>query len=162
MRHLHHKQPRRRLLHEHSCPVQHHGRAGSGDQNFYQVQTQFRTDDSILTGRRNAAKDSCGPDDEEGLPPRQEDRPHGGDREGPARPAGKSSLGDALKGNSQDETQQCQIITNVLLQQDEVISWRELLEMGDSVPEEALDAVEESQFVNDACMLVYTSGIKKC
>ena len=34
--------------------------------------------------------------------------------------------------------------------------------MGDSVPEEALDAVEESQFVNDACMLVYTSGIKKC
>ena len=51
---------------------------------------------SILTGRRNAAKDPCGPDDEEGLPPRQEDRPHGGDREGPARPAGKSSLGDAL------------------------------------------------------------------
>ena len=49
-----------------------------------------------------------------------------------------------------------------LLQQDEVISWRELLEMGDSVPEEALDAVEESQYVNDACMLVYTSGIKKC
>ena len=48
------------------------------------------------------------------------------------------------------------------MQQDEVISWRELLEMGDSVPEEALDAVEESQYVNDACMLVYTSGIKKC
>ena len=61
-----------------------------------------------------------------------------------------------------DKTQQCHIITNVLLQQDEVISWRELLEMGDSVPEEALDAVEESQYVNDACMLVYTSGIKKC
>ena len=51
---------------------------------------------SPLAGRRNAAKDPCGPDDEEGLPPRQEDRPHGGDREGPARPAGKSSLGDTL------------------------------------------------------------------
>ena len=32
-----------------------------------------------ITGRRNAAEDPCGPDDEEGLPPRQEDRPHGGD-----------------------------------------------------------------------------------
>ena len=41
---------------------------------------------------------------------------------------------------------------------EEVIYWRELLEIGDSVSEGALDAVEESQFVNDACMLVYTSG----
>ena len=39
-----------------------------------------------------------------------------------------------------------------------VISWRELLAIGDSVADAALDAVEEEQFVNDACMLVYTSG----
>ena len=33
-----------------------------------------------------------------------------------------------------------------------------MLEIGDSVSEKALDAVEENQFVNEACLLVYTSG----
>ncbi len=41
---------------------------------------------------------------------------------------------------------------------EDVISWRELIEAGKSVPDSALDAIEEEQFVNDACMLVYTSG----
>ena len=39
-----------------------------------------------------------------------------------------------------------------------VFTWKELLEAGDSIPDSKLDEIEADQCVNDACMLVYTSG----
>ena len=38
------------------------------------------------------------------------------------------------------------------------ITWRQLIELGEAVPESRLDDIEEEQFVNEACVLVYTSG----
>jgi long-subunit acyl-CoA synthetase (AMP-forming) len=39
-----------------------------------------------------------------------------------------------------------------------VLTWQELLKAGEAIPEAALDKIEAEQFVNDACMVMYTSG----
>ena len=38
------------------------------------------------------------------------------------------------------------------------ITWQEMIDLGESVPESRLDAIEEEQFVNEACMVLFTSG----
>lgn len=40
----------------------------------------------------------------------------------------------------------------------EVVTWAQLQEMGRETPDSELDRIEEEQFVNEACVLVYTSG----
>ena len=40
----------------------------------------------------------------------------------------------------------------------EVMTWAQLQEMGRATPDSELDRIEEEQFVNEACVLVYTSG----
>ena len=38
------------------------------------------------------------------------------------------------------------------------ITWTEMIAGGESVPESRLDEIEEEQFVNEACMMLFTSG----
>ena len=38
------------------------------------------------------------------------------------------------------------------------ITWQQMIDLGEAVPESRLDDIEEEQFVNEACVLVYTSG----
>ena len=39
-----------------------------------------------------------------------------------------------------------------------VITWNEMMESGNALPNEIIDEKEKEQAVNDACMLIYTSG----
>lgn len=39
-----------------------------------------------------------------------------------------------------------------------ILTWQELLEAGEGVADSALDQIEAEQSVNDACMVLYTSG----
>ena len=38
------------------------------------------------------------------------------------------------------------------------VTWQEMIDLGKSVPESRLDEIEEEQFVNEACMVLFTSG----
>ena len=38
------------------------------------------------------------------------------------------------------------------------ITWQDMIKAGESVPESHLDKIEEEQFVNEACMVLFTSG----
>ena len=38
------------------------------------------------------------------------------------------------------------------------VTWQEMIDLGKSVPESRLDDIEEEQFVNEACMVLFTSG----
>ena len=39
-----------------------------------------------------------------------------------------------------------------------VLTWNEMMESGNALPDEIIDEKEKEQAVNDACMLIYTSG----